>query len=125
MNEKLPKTRKEALEIGASHYFTGVACKYGHVSKRRVNGHCVQCQRERNKEQGRPAYHDTQAWKDYQKKYQAKYRKDPDNQERLRANQLKYYVKKNYNGNMEAYEQARAKREANRAKRKSKKERGE
>lgn len=37
-------TRKEAKEKGLSRYFTGEACKHGHISERTVcNGGCVEC----------------------------------------------------------------------------------
>lgn len=40
---KLPKTRKEAQETGATHYFTGAPCKHGHVAPRKTKGACVEC----------------------------------------------------------------------------------
>lgn len=48
-----PKTRKEAMALGAKHYFTGEPCKNGHVALRATKGHCLECRREedqRNKE---------------------------------------------------------------------------
>ena len=46
----MPKTGKEARAVGAPRYFTGVACKRGHLSERYSNsGHCVQCDNERIK----------------------------------------------------------------------------
>lgn len=37
-------SRKEAIGLGLHTYFTGVACKYGHISARRVNnGCCTAC----------------------------------------------------------------------------------
>lgn len=37
-------TRKAALAKGATQYFTGVACKHGHVSARRAaTGECLAC----------------------------------------------------------------------------------
>jgi hypothetical protein len=39
-----PNTRKEAKEIGAKYYETGLPCKHGHVAKRSVvDGVCVEC----------------------------------------------------------------------------------
>jgi hypothetical protein len=38
-----PKTRKEAKQKGASHYFTGEPCKYGHIAPRKTKGACVEC----------------------------------------------------------------------------------
>jgi len=38
-----PKTRKEAKEIGAKYYFTGVPCTNGHIALRKTKGACVEC----------------------------------------------------------------------------------
>lgn len=43
----LPKTRDEALAIGAKHYFTGKPCKHGHVERRHVKyRQCAGCARD-------------------------------------------------------------------------------
>lgn len=42
----LPKTRAEAKAAGASHYFTGLPCKHGHVAPRKTKGACVECLKE-------------------------------------------------------------------------------
>jgi hypothetical protein len=39
----LPKTRKEAQDVGAKYYFTGEPCKHGHVAPRKTKGSCVEC----------------------------------------------------------------------------------
>lgn len=39
----LPSTRAEAFARGADRYFTGVACRHGHVAERYVSGSCVGC----------------------------------------------------------------------------------
>ena len=41
-----PKTRKEAKEQGATHYFTGEPCSRGHVALRKIKGICVECMKE-------------------------------------------------------------------------------
>lgn len=41
----LPKTRKEAKDLGAKYYFTGEPCKHGHVAPRKTKGACVECLR--------------------------------------------------------------------------------
>lgn len=41
-----PKTRKEAKELGATHYFTGKPCIRGHVAPRKLKGGCVDCVKE-------------------------------------------------------------------------------
>ena len=40
---QLPKTRKEAQDLGAKYYFTGEPCKYGHIAPRKTKGSCVEC----------------------------------------------------------------------------------
>jgi hypothetical protein len=40
-----PTTRKEAKATGAAYYYTGAACKHGHLSKRKTKGSCVECDR--------------------------------------------------------------------------------
>lgn len=40
---QLPKTRKEAQELGVKHYFTGEPCKHGHIAPRKTKGSCVEC----------------------------------------------------------------------------------
>jgi len=45
-NHDLPKTRAEAKATGASHYFTGVPCKHGHIAPRKTKGACVECLKE-------------------------------------------------------------------------------
>lgn len=39
----LPKTRKEAQALGATHYFTGEPCKHGHIAPRKTKGACIEC----------------------------------------------------------------------------------
>lgn len=41
-----PKTRKEAKQTGATHYFTGEPCIRGHVALRKLKGSCVECMKE-------------------------------------------------------------------------------
>jgi 5-methylcytosine-specific restriction endonuclease McrA len=48
--KNLPKTRAEAKAIGASHYFTGLPCKHGHIAPRKTKGACVDCLKEEWKE---------------------------------------------------------------------------
>lgn len=38
-----PTSRAEAQRLGATHYFTGVPCKQGHVALRKTKGACVEC----------------------------------------------------------------------------------
>ncbi len=40
-------SRNEAIQQGLKYYFTGAACKHGHVSKRIVSSHaCYECRKE-------------------------------------------------------------------------------
>jgi hypothetical protein len=41
-----PKTRKEAKEQGATHYYTGEPCSRGHIALRKTKGVCVECMKE-------------------------------------------------------------------------------
>lgn len=44
----LPRTRREAEESGNPYYFTGKACKNGHVSRRRTkDSNCFGCDRDK------------------------------------------------------------------------------
>jgi len=47
----LPKSKREARAIGSKFFFTGVACKYGHLAHRyATTGHCKVCSVERVKQ---------------------------------------------------------------------------
>ena len=41
--KNLPTTRKEAQATGAKYYFTGEACKHGHIAPRKTKGACIEC----------------------------------------------------------------------------------
>jgi hypothetical protein len=43
MYSEYPTTRKEAQETKATHYFTGLPCKHGHVTLRKTKGTCMDC----------------------------------------------------------------------------------
>jgi len=50
-------TRKEAMLQKSATYFTGKACKHGHIAKRRtVNGCCTECETVKNNSQARQEY---------------------------------------------------------------------
>lgn len=40
-----PRTRQEAKDKGAKHYFTGQPCTHGHISPRLAKGTCVDCRK--------------------------------------------------------------------------------
>ena len=66
----LPNTRKAAVLVGSTHYYTGVACRNGHIGVRRTgSGSCLACDRI--------------AAKNYQSR--------PENRERCRGFFRKYY----------------------------------
>jgi 5-methylcytosine-specific restriction endonuclease McrA len=49
----LPKTGKEARQLGLPRYFTGLLCKRGHLSERySVGGQCVDCDNKRERPEG-------------------------------------------------------------------------
>jgi len=41
-----PKTRKEAKEQCATHYYTGEPCTRGHIALRKIKGSCIECMKE-------------------------------------------------------------------------------
>lgn len=88
--DNLPRTRKEALESGASHYFTGKACKNGHIAPRKAQGMCTKCEAEWNKKgyQQRKEQHAKamKAWRERNKDYYKDYRRKNNNGDRMRAN---------------------------------------
>ena len=43
MYSQYPTTRKEAQETNATHYFTGLPCKHGHIALRKTKGTCMEC----------------------------------------------------------------------------------
>jgi len=55
MTEKYIISRKDAKSQGLTRYFTGIPCKYSHISERYVvNGLCIECQAiARNSEKNR------------------------------------------------------------------------
>jgi hypothetical protein len=47
--EALPRSRAEAVAVGAKRYFTGEPCANGHAAARYVSGACVDCVRDHNR----------------------------------------------------------------------------
>ena len=43
MYSQYPTTRKEAQDLKATHYFTGLPCKHGHIALRKTKGTCMDC----------------------------------------------------------------------------------
>lgn len=72
----LPKTRAEAMALGAKYYFTGEPCKHGHIAPRKTKGVCVECMRL-----------ETEKYKDKRAAYFAEYNKS----EAGKAAKRRYY----------------------------------
>jgi hypothetical protein len=111
--------REIALLLGAKTYYTGEPCKHGHVCLRLVSGRiCLECQKrsmrayratERGKEKGReharktyaklakqrpprpPAKGRSEASYAKMREAHAKYRLDPNNQEKIKSAEAQYY----------------------------------
>ncbi len=49
----LPKSRGEAIAEDGRVYFSGRLCRYGHLCPRRLNGHCLECSRNRSRDRRR------------------------------------------------------------------------
>jgi hypothetical protein len=67
--EDLPRTRREAKQIGGQFYFTGIPCKHNHVDRRRtVSGDCDTCyhlptRRNSRRQAVRDCYHKAGGYK--------------------------------------------------------------
>lgn len=122
-------SHKEAAAQGLKFYFTGVKCKRGHISQRRVaNCQCVDCQREDNsnpkyRESGKRRYQEnreaiirrqteySKLHKEQISQYQQEYR-ELNTKQRLQYHKDKYqldreerleYRRRQYEGNPEKY----------------------
>jgi hypothetical protein len=42
-------TRQKAKELGLKRYFTGLPCKYGHISERTISSGCAECSKYNSK----------------------------------------------------------------------------
>lgn len=83
--ETLPQTREAAKGLGSKLYFTGVPCKHGHISPRRVDeGKCVACINERVNRRRREN-------PDHVRRLAAEWRRD--NHEHVKAERRKSYHK--------------------------------
>lgn len=76
-------TRAEAKKLGLKRYFTGKACKRGHISERRVNGSaCLHCQIEKSQ---------TDEYKESRKLINKKY--EEKNKEKIKERKKIYRIK--------------------------------
>lgn len=73
-------SRKHAVSMGLSRYFTGVPCKRGHKAERRTSSNdCVECSKERQrteKERSRKAKHYRENRDAYLKKASKRYKEN-------------------------------------------------
>ncbi len=46
----LPKSRGEAIAEDGRVYFSGRLCRYGHLSPRRLDGYCLECDRKKSRD---------------------------------------------------------------------------
>lgn len=77
--DKLPKTHKEAVALGATYYYTGKKCRNGHTARRFTkNRNCEECLRFRNLSRTTKGY-----WSDYGS--------DPEYREKKREYAREYY----------------------------------
>ncbi len=49
----LPKSKGEAIAEGGRYYFSGSLCRYGHLCPRRLDGHCLECNRKIDRDRRR------------------------------------------------------------------------
>ena len=49
----LPKSKGEAIAEGGRYYFSGSLCRYGHLCPRRLDGHCLECNRKIDRDRQR------------------------------------------------------------------------
>ncbi len=49
----LPKSKDEAIAEGRRYYFSGRLCRYGHLSPRRLDGYCLECDRKKSRDRRR------------------------------------------------------------------------
>lgn len=65
--------RSEAKALGLTHYFTGIACKHGHIDRRRVNDrNCAGCDKLHRK------IYETNHYKKYRNKKRASYQRNKE-----------------------------------------------
>lgn len=90
--ESLPKTRKEAMELGYKFYFTGKPCKNGHIEPRKTKrGKCLGCQRKNARENYQNHRNDkleyAKQWRENNPEYAKEYNKNhPECQRKWREN---------------------------------------
>lgn len=85
--DQLPKKRLEAREKGLKHYFTGKACKHGHISIQSLAKGCMECDRLRAASKLAEKRNDPEKWeklKEYNRNRMRKVLSDPSVRKRVR-----------------------------------------
>jgi len=101
-NHDLPKTRAEARATGASHYFTGLPCKHGHIAPRKTKGVCVECLKDEWRAAAEKRvdyfkeYNQREKVKDAKHAYYLRNYKDVVAKARSTPNELKNQYRKNW-----------------------------
>ena len=87
--------RKDALAEGQTYYFTGKACKRGHVALRRaLNGMCVECEMLKNNDNSRKEYMRQYAEQNRTKLREIASRWQKENKGKVNANTAKRHTAK-------------------------------
>lgn len=90
----IQSNRKDAIAVGDTTYHTGNLCRNGHDAERRVhNGACIECSKIRNRRNSNKI-RKTSKYREYQRRYQAKYRHTARGRECISNAQQKYIDKK-------------------------------
>lgn len=92
-------TARDAFDKGFTRYFTGIPCKYNHISERMIsNGSCVECLKDRRIKNRKKIYNRVKEWRkknpqartEEARRYRLKHpEKVKKNQQNYRKNNLK------------------------------------
>lgn len=94
-------SKDNAKKAGLSHYFTGLPCRNGHISKRRISGHCLKCcagcvSRHNRKNAEKKAAYQKSLSRDTLNRYQRKYKnKHPEKVKRIKRDYYLSWKEKN------------------------------
>jgi len=87
--DDLPRTAKEARDVGSRYYFTGAPCKHGHIAKRSTStGNCYECGRisssENSKKNRERRNESTRRWRENNREKYLELNRNNVNRIRLR-----------------------------------------
>lgn len=109
----IPKTGKEARLLGVTRYYTGIACKRGHLSERYADGGgCVECDKQRVRPEGQRKKTSKQYYESNKEKCH-----DSTKKWRNKSGMAYEYVKRSRAKNPSLMQFANAKRHASKMKR--------